>query len=99
MSNNTTHDYKITNIRAGKGNRSHILYACLCDGDRLLISATLDYITERLKGMLCSESDEDYRSRLLKAIPRGATYTAEDIGNDSGKDLDAIGERYSCPRK
>lgn len=44
------------------------------------------------------ESDEAYRERLIKVIPEGAVYAAEDIGNGSGKLLDAIGEQYDCPR-
>ena len=45
------------------------------------------------------EKDESYRNRLLKVIPEGAVYTAEDIGNQSGDFLDAIGDRYNCPRR
>lgn len=45
------------------------------------------------------EKDESYRNRLLKVIPEGAVYTAEDIGNQSGAFLDAIGDRYNCPRR
>ena len=40
---------RIVNIRFGKENRSHILYANLVDKDGgLLIAATLDYIVEVL---------------------------------------------------
>lgn len=41
----------IKNIRRGRGNRSHIMYASLySDSGELLISATLDYICGRLRG-------------------------------------------------
>jgi len=38
------------------------------------------------------------RKGMTNAIPAGAVYTAEDIGNSSGPALDAIGARYNCPR-
>ena len=44
--------YTIQNIRRGKKEqgRDHIIYACLYDETgSLVISATLDYITERLR--------------------------------------------------
>ena len=45
--------YSIVNIRKGKGNRSNIIYAKLVDENgELIISATLDYIIERLKEMI-----------------------------------------------
>lgn len=46
-----------------------------------------------------TESDTDYRERLAAAIPLGAVYTAEEIGNSIGSALDAIGTKYQCPRK
>jgi hypothetical protein len=40
----------ISNIRRGKANRSHIVYANLRNKDgTLIISATLDYITKELE--------------------------------------------------
>ncbi len=44
-------------------------------------------------------SDESYRKRLIEVLPEGHVNTAEDIGNASGEELDAIGERYNYPRK
>ena len=42
-------DCKIVNIRTGSGDRKHLVYADLVDsGGTLLISATLQYITERV---------------------------------------------------
>jgi hypothetical protein len=41
-------DLKITNIHWGKY-RPDLLYACLYNGDQLMISATLYYITESIK--------------------------------------------------
>jgi hypothetical protein len=43
-------DVWITDIRRGKGSRSHIIYARLVNGKgETLISATLDFIVEALK--------------------------------------------------
>jgi hypothetical protein len=50
--NPESHSYRITNIRAGKGARAHIIYANLMDGEELLICATLEYITDRLDELL-----------------------------------------------
>jgi len=48
--------YTITNIRKGKGNRSHTLYAQLRDeNNELVISATLDYVVMALKDILSKE--------------------------------------------
>ena len=44
------------------------------------------------------ENDNDYRSRLVSAIPAGHVHTAEDIGNASGEALNAIGNSYKCYR-
>lgn len=58
-------DYKICNIHRGRGNprREATLYADLRDeDDTLLISATLDYITDRLYEMTTPDSpDEESR--------------------------------------
>jgi hypothetical protein len=43
-----TPNYHITNIRRGKGARSHLIYANLMDGDTLLMCATLEEIEEQL---------------------------------------------------
>ena len=48
---------------------------------------------------LLVESDAAYRERLIEALPEGWTYTAEDLGSATGADLDAIGERFGCPRR
>lgn len=53
------HDYNITNIRAGKGVNSNKLYACLCDGDQLLMMATLEQITEDLESLLIAKDSKD----------------------------------------
>lgn len=44
------------------------------------------------------ESDAQYRERLIDAIPAGAVYTAEDIGNSVGDYLDKIGAAFGCLR-
>jgi hypothetical protein len=45
---------KIVNIRAGKGERAHLIYAELRDAvtNELLVNATLDYIVARVNEML-----------------------------------------------
>jgi len=50
---NPLQDWNITNIHRGKGNRRHIIYAELCDNkNELVISATLDYIKERIRDLI-----------------------------------------------
>lgn len=48
--------------------------------------------------MKIRESDAQYRERLIDAIPAGAVYTAEDIGNSVGDYLDKIGAAFGCLR-
>lgn len=38
------------------------------------------------------EGDRSYRDRLCDLLPRGATHYAEDLGDASGKSLDALGD-------
>jgi hypothetical protein len=45
------------------------------------------------------ETDNDYRKRIGKCIPKGAWYTAEELGDASGEELDSLGDRYNCKRK
>ncbi len=45
------------------------------------------------------EDDDVYRDRIVEVIPEGAVYTAEDLGNASGKELDALGERFAVQRQ
>lgn len=59
LADNIRENYKIVNIRRGKGHRSDTLYASLMDGDVLLISATLDYITQRLEEMTTPLPEEE----------------------------------------
>ena len=48
------------------------------------------------------ESDEAFKNRVIEKLPRGWTYTAENIGNLSGDDLDkyvsGLTERESIDR-
>ena len=65
MKTNLTQDkhavgYTITNIHRGKGAREHIVYANLVGRDgTLLISATLQYIVEKLTRSCHEMSDLD----------------------------------------
>jgi hypothetical protein len=43
------------------------------------------------------ESDEDYRNRLIECDGVGPMW-AEEIGDASGIELDAIGEHFDCAR-
>lgn len=45
------------------------------------------------------ESDADYANRICEALPRGAVFTAEDLGTARGADLDAIGKQWNVTRK
>lgn len=48
-----TNNYTIRNIYRGKTpDREHIIYASLYDGDSLTISATLDYVTKRMRELI-----------------------------------------------
>lgn len=49
--------------------------------------------------MLEKETDYELKDRLCELIPRGAWHTAEDIGNSSGEDLDALAESLGTVRK
>lgn len=44
------------------------------------------------------ESDRDYRERICALLPEGHVHTAEELGDASGEELDAIGSVYNCPR-
>jgi hypothetical protein len=45
-----------------------------------------------------TESDDAYRERVLEAMPEGHWYTAEDLGNAYGEEIDAIGAKYGITR-
>jgi hypothetical protein len=45
------------------------------------------------------ESDDSYRDRICDVIPEGAWYTAEDLRDASGKDLDTLGEAHGVKRR
>jgi hypothetical protein len=45
------------------------------------------------------ETDEQLRDRLILLVPEGAWYTAEDIGNASEADLDALAVRLKTERE
>jgi len=50
---NKLEGWNITNIRRGKGTRRHIIYAELRDNNNgLVISATLDYIEQRIRELI-----------------------------------------------
>lgn len=44
------------------------------------------------------ETDQAYRERLVATLPEGAVNSAAEIGDASGKELDAIGVYLKCPR-
>lgn len=45
------------------------------------------------------ESDDSYRDRICDALPEGAWYTAEDLRDASGGDLDVLGEAHGVKRQ
>jgi hypothetical protein len=45
------------------------------------------------------ETDEQLRQRLAERVPPGAAYTAEDLGNASGEELDALAARLGTKRE
>ncbi len=45
------------------------------------------------------ETDEQLRQRLAERVPPGAAYTAEDLGNAYGEELDALAERLGTKRE
>lgn len=44
------------------------------------------------------ETDEELRDRLAVIIPEGGWYSAEDLGNLSGEDLDDFAESHETKR-
>jgi len=44
------------------------------------------------------ERDEDFKDRILEEMPEGHTFTAEDLGNAVGEQVDAIGADYGLSR-
>lgn len=45
------------------------------------------------------EPDDAYKERILEVMPEGHTYHAEDLGNASGDEVDALGAKYGVQRK
>lgn len=45
-----------------------------------------------------TETDEEYRNRLVAELPEGAVNSAEEIGDASGVELDAVGTYLRCHR-
>lgn len=56
-----------------------------------------DALNYEATGML--ESDEHYKERILEVMPREHTYTAEDLGESLGPEVDAIGRKYGVTRR
>lgn len=53
---------------------------------------------EQAKTMDQLETDEELRTRLCK-LPKVGAMWAEDIGNASGEDLEAIAEHFNTERQ
>lgn len=49
-------------------------------------------------GHECVESDAAFATRILEAMPDGHVFSAEDLGNASGAEVDAIAEKYNLRR-
>lgn len=46
-----------------------------------------------------TETDEHYKDRILEVMPKGHTFTAEDLGNSYGQAVDYIGLKYGLIRQ
>ncbi len=75
------------------------------DGDLIQVSSDLPDSSGR-KGMLFEEnrtlgveSDEEYKARILMAMPAGQTRSEEDLEGAVGREVDEIGEKYGVIRK
>lgn len=56
---NINREWRITNIRCGKDERSHIVYAELHDDTgALVISATLEHIVQRIRDSILVEGSK-----------------------------------------
>ena len=45
-----------------------------------------------------TETDEQYRRRIIEKVPKGAVYTAEEVGTSCGYQLDQIGFVFGLQR-
>jgi hypothetical protein len=49
--------------------------------------------------MNVNETDDELRNRLTLLLPEGAWYSAEDLGNASSEQLDALAAFYKTKRR